>query len=47
MKILEEQISVTLERMKKMIKNRKSKTKIDAKRKELDELLKKYLKSFN
>ncbi len=42
--MLKEKIALTLEELKKMIKNKEGKEKIEEKRKQLDKLLKEYIK---
>lgn len=46
MKTIEEQISTVLKEIEQMISNKEDKTKIEAKRIELDKLLKEYLENF-
>lgn len=43
---IEEQISIVLKEIEQMISNKEDKTKIEAKRIELDKLLKEYLENF-
>ena len=46
MKEIEKEISKNLKELEEMINNKNSKREIEEKRKELDKLLEKYLKSF-
>lgn len=42
--MLKEKIALTLEELKKMIKNKEGKEKIEEKKKQLDKLLQEYIK---